>query len=225
MKIDQIILSLQSIKKENDENISDNNLKINELEKQIRKLESKLNELQRKESKYNKLGIIRGSMLKTIKILLIPLELAIIASLLMLMVFLAENFYLNLTLSSLCCLFTFDIIYTYYKDIYPASDQNAGIIKSVFEIFRELLHKKEYIQDKTKEINKEKDSTNNELKEVENKRNSLLIKNSTMKEENEYLEGNEVGLHILEGKYQMEDISDNLEIVKYVGKRLERRPE
>lgn len=223
MKIDRIILSLQSIKKENEENITKNKIEIDKLEKTLKQLEDEISNLDSIQNKYVKIKSIKGSMLKIIKILLIPFQVPVIIGLLVLMVYLSESFYVCLVLASICSTLTINIIYTYFMDVLPISDGYNGIFRNYLFFFRQLVKKKTLIDDKINELLEIKESYNKQVNETERKRDALLSECSEMSEENYYIEGNEMGINILANKYQMEEISDNLEIVDFVGKRLERK--
>lgn len=223
MKIDHIMLVLQSIKNENTENISKNNVEIAKLEKSINKLENEIRKLDRYENKYNRIENIKRSMLKTIKILLILGEIPVIIVLILLMVCLAESINLCLVLASICSLFSFDIIYTYFKEVSPVEDEDKTPFKKWKNFFKVLLQNKETIKNMLIETKENKRVFTEELEQKERKRDSLLSVNSQMNEENYYIDGNEIGLNILVNKYQINDISDNIEVVDFVNKKLERR--
>ncbi len=223
MKIDRIILSLQSIKKENEENITKNKTEIDKLEKTLQQLEDELSKLDSSQNKYVKIKSIKGSMLKIIKILLIPLQIPVILGLLVLMVYLSESFYVCLVLASICSTLTLNIIYTYFMDILPISDGYNGLFKNYLEFFREMIQKKSLIEDRINKLIEEKENFIKQVNETERKRDALLSEVTEMSEENYFIEGNEMGLNILANKYQMEEVSDNLEIVDFIGKKLERK--
>lgn len=223
MKIDRIILSLQSIKKENEENITKNKTEIDKLEKTLQQLEDELSKLDSSQNKYVKIKSIKGSMLKIIKILLIPLQIPVILGLLVLMVYLSESFYVCLVLASICSTLTLNIIYTYFMDILPISDGYNGLFKNYLEFFREMIQKKSLIEDRINKLIEEKENFIKQVNETERKRDALLSEVTEMSEENYFIEGNEMGLNILANKYQMEEVSDNLEIVDFIGKKLERQ--
>lgn len=223
MKIDRIILSLQSIKKENEENITKNKIEIDKLEKTLKQLEDEISNLDSIQNKYVKIKSIKGSMLKIIKILLIPFQVPVIIGLLVLMVYLSESFYVCLVLASICSTLTINIIYTYFMDVLPISDGYNGLFKSYLELFREMIQKKSLIDDRINKLIEEKENYNNQVNETERKRDALLSEVTEMSEENYFIEGNEMGLNILANKYQMEEVSDNLEVVDFIGKKLERK--
>lgn len=224
MKTDQVILALQSIKRENIEKITNNKIEIEKLEKFLTDIESKISLHEKIMARLERIKSIKSSKSKTRKMVLKPIEAIIIAILVVLMVYLASSSLICICLAFLCCLVSFDIIRTYFIEIYPVSyDGGKGLIRNYLEFYKELMQNDNVINITLEEIKKELDCYNKEYNEKKRTKDLLSAELSKMQDENDYIEGNEIGLNILTSKYQIQEISDNLDVVEFVGKKLERR--
>lgn len=139
MKITHIVLALESIKKENDEVIENNKIKIVELEKELKELEQSLTVLNSKEKKLSKIIKIKTSILMKIRFFLLAFELPTILGLLILMIVLSEMFGLCLVLATASCALSFDIVLTYFKDILIDSESKSNFLRDYLNFYKELL--------------------------------------------------------------------------------------
>lgn len=223
MKTDLIILSLKSIQDENNNRIINNKNEIKKLEECLKKLESDILALNTIENRCNIIKGIKKSIIKLTKAILIPLQIPAIVFLIIAIICLAENLSICFILALLCSGLALDVIYTFLADILPFSSDDNGIIRSYISFFKELFTNKKMIEKKLEETRNKKEDYAKEIEEIERRKNALLSECSQINDENDYISGNEIGLNILAKKYQLEDINDNLEIVNFVNKRLERK--
>ena len=155
MKITHIVLALESIKKENDEVIENNKIKIVELEKELKELEQSLTVLNSKEKKLSKIIKIKTSILMKIRFFLLAFELPTILGLLILMIVLSEMFGLCLVLATASCALSFDIVLTYFKDILIDSESKSNFLRDYLNFYKELLTPEKSLREQLLNIQEE----------------------------------------------------------------------
>lgn len=221
MKITHIVLALESIKKENDEVIENNKIKIVELEKELKELEQSLTVLNSKEKKLSKIIKIKTSILMKIRFFLLAFELPTILGLLILMIVLSEMFGLCLVLATASCALSFDIVLTYFKDILIDSESKSNFLRDYLNFYKELLTPEKSLKEQLLNIQEDIKTKEESLEKAREEKISRAAVSDELIEENNYIHGSEIGINKLHD-YHIEDVSDKLEIVQFINDRIKK---
>lgn len=219
MKITHIMLALESIKKENDEVIVNNKIKIEELEKELKELEQSLTVLNSKEKKLSKILKIKTSILMKIRFFLLACELPTILGLLILMIVFSEMFELCLVLATISCAISFDIVITYFKNILMDFESKSNFFKDFLKFYKELLTPEKILTEQLLNIQEEIKNKEENLEKVLEEKISRSAISAELIEENNYIHGSEIGINKLHA-YHIEDVNDKLEIVQFINNRI-----